>query len=422
MFKLIANTLGTKIISVLANLLVVVVASQNLGAANMGTISLIILSITIFIQINNIVGGPAMVYLLSRHETGSVLFLSYLWLILTAGIGAIIIYVLKLVPLIYFFHTIILATLFALSTIHLTVILSKEKIKTYNYILAGNPVILLLSLLIFIYGFGGKDVGAYVKGLYIAYSITTILSTVFLFVKIKAFRIINLRTVLKDLLKFGSIMQLANILQLLNYRMNYYLIERFWNKATLGIYAVGNQVSEGVWLLSQSTATVLYPKIANSKDRKAQIAMVLFLIKTIAVLTFLMIAVLLILPNEFYTYIFGEEFTETKTVILSLAVGIFFLSLSRIFSTFFSGIGKPQINTIASGIGLITVTGLGIWLIPRWAFIGAGITASVSYFASFLFLLINFTRKTKSVASDFFIRKEDIKRLKLELKNIFKNE
>ncbi len=420
MFKLIANTLGTKMITVLANLLVVVVASQNLGAKNMGTISLIILSVSIFIQINNIVGGPAMVYLLPRHETGTVLFLSYLWLILTAGIGSGVIYVLKLVPPIYFYHIIILSILFALLTIHLTVILSKERIKTYNYILAGNPLILLISLLIFIYGFGGKDVGIYVKGLYVAYGITAILSIIFLFVKIKSFRIIYVRTVIKDLLKFGSIMQLANILQLLNYRMNYYLIERFWNKTTLGIYAVGNQVSEGVWLLSQSTATVLYPKISNSKDSKTQVTMVLFLVKTIAVLTLLMIAVLLILPNGFYTYIFGKEFTETKTVILSLAVGIFFLSLSRIFSTYFSGIGKPQINTITSGIGLITVTGLGLWLIPRWAFVGAGITASVSYFASFLFLLINFVQKTKSVASDFFIKKQDIQQLKLELKNIFK--
>ncbi len=421
MFKLIAHTLGTKIISILANFLIIVLASRNLGAANMGDISLIVLSVAIFVQINNIVGGPALVYLLPRHETGTILLLSYIWLIITTGIGALVIFLLKLVPSVYFHHVIILSVIFSLLTIHLTVILSRKKIKTYNYILAGNPVILLISLAAFIYFAGDKDIYAYIKGLYFAYGITFLLSTVFLFTKLKSLRFSNFSAVLRDLFKFGSIMQLANILQLLNYRMNYYLIERFWNKTTLGIYSVGNQVSEGVWLLSQSTATVLYPTISNSKDEDASVKMVLFFLKMIAILTILMISVLLILPTHFYTFIFGNEFTETKLIILSLSVGIFFLSLSRIFSTYFSGIGKPQINTISSAIGLIVVTGLGLLLIPRWAFVGAGITASVTYFSSFMFQFIIFVRKTKLRVGDFSIGKEDIDRVKFELQNFFKN-
>ncbi len=421
MFKLIAHTLGTKIISVLANFLIIVLASRNLGAATVGDISLIVLSVTVFLQINNIVGGPALVYLLPRHETGTILLLSYIWLIITTVIGAVIIFLLKLVPPVYFHHVIILSVIFSLLTIHLTVILSREKIKTYNYILAGNPVVLAISLAVFIYFVHDKDIYAYIKGLYLAYGITFLLSTIFLFAKSKALRFSNFSAVLRDLFKFGSIMQLANILQLLNYRMNYYLIERFWNKATLGIYSVGNQVSEGVWLLSQSTATVLYPKISNSKDEHTSAKMVLFFLKMIALLTILIIGILLLLPTHFYTFIFGNEFTETKLIILFLSAGIFFLSLSRIFSTYFSGIGKPQINTISSAVGLVMVTGFGLWLIPRWAFVGAGITASITYFSSFLFQLITFVRKTKSKAGDFLIGKEDIDRLKFELQNFFKN-
>ena len=421
MFKLIAHTLGTKIISVLANFLIIVLASRNLGAANMGDISLIVLSVAVFLQINNIVGGPALVYLLPRHETGTILLLSYIWLIITAGIGALVIFLLELVPPVYFHHVVILSVIFSLLTIHLTVILSREKIKTYNYILAGNSVILLISLAAFIYLAGDKDIYAYIKGLYFAYGTTFLLSTVFLFVKLKKIRFSNFSSVLHDLFKFGSIMQLANILQLLNYRMNYYLIERFWNKTTLGIYSVGNQVSEGIWLLSQSTATVLYPKVSNSKDEASSVKMVLFFLKMIALLTVLMISVLLLLPTYFYTFIFGEEFTGTKLIILSLSAGIFFLSLSRIFSTYFSGTGKPQINTIASAIGLVMVTGFGLWLIPRWAFVGAGITASITYFSSFMFQLIIFVRKTKLKAGDFLIGKEDIDKVKSELQNFLKN-
>ncbi len=421
MFKLIANTLGAKIVTVLANLLIVVIASRNLGAASMGDISLIILSVAVFLQINNIVGGPALVYLLPRHETGTILFLSYIWLIITTGIGTVVIFLLKLVPLVYFHHVIILSVIYALFTIHLTVLLSKEKIKTYNYILAGNTLLLLVTLSVLIYLFREKSIYSYIWGLYAGYGLSLLIATGFLFASIKKFRIVKVSAILRELFKYGSIMQLANILQLLNYRMNYYLIERFWNKATLGIYTVGNQISEGVWLISQSTGTVLYPKISNSKDEKSAANLTLFFVKMIAIVTIVILSVLLILPAQFYTYVFGNEFGEIKIVILSLSTGVFFLSLSKIFSTFFSGIGKPHINTISSAIGLVMVTGLGFCLIPRWAFVGAGITASITYFSSFVFQLITFIIKTELRAEDFFIGKEDVERVKFELKNFLKN-
>ncbi len=421
MFKLIVNTIGAKFFTVIANLLIVVVASRNLGAASMGDISLIILSVAIFLQINNIVGGPALVYLLPRYQTGTILLLSYIWLIVTTLIGATVIYFLKIVPLVYFRHVIILSVIYSLLTIHLMILLSKEKIKTYNYIWAGNSLILLLTLIMFIYFFAEKNIYAYIQGLYVAYGISFLIATGFLFIYIKKIRFEKIPVVLHDLFKFGSIMQLANILQLLNYRMNYYLIERFWNKATLGIYTVGNQISEGVWLISQSTGTVLYPKISNQKDEKSSVELTLFFIKMIAIVTIVIITVLLILPSQFYTYIFGDEFREIKIVILSLSFGIFFLSLSKILSTFFSGIGKPQVNTISSAIGLVTVTAFGFWLIPRWAFVGAGITASITYFLSFVFQLIIFVRKSKLKVCDFIISKKDFERVKFELKIFLKN-
>ncbi|HIE15365.1 MAG TPA: hypothetical protein EYP69_00395 [Bacteroidales bacterium] len=420
MFKLIINTLGTKLVTVLANILIMVIASRNLGSANMGNISLIVLSVVIFLQINNIVAGPALVYLLPRFETGSILLLSYFWLLITTGIGSGTIFILELIPKTYFFHVVVLAIIYSLLSIHLTILLSKEKIKTHNYILTGNTILLLLTLSIFIYLFHEKNIYAYIIGLYVAYGLSLLVSTIMLIINIKKIRIENVYGTLRALFKYGSIMQLSNILQLLNYRMNYFLIERFWNKSILGVYSVGNQISEGIWIFSNSASTVLYPKISNSKESNYAAYTTLFFMKITAIVTLVLISVLFTLPVQFYTYIFGNEFNSVKTVILSVSFGIFFLAVSKIMSNFFSGTGKPHINTISSGIGLVIVTIFGLVLIPRWAFVGAGITASVTYFASFLFQFIIFVKNAKLTLRDFMLTKQDIDAIKLEVIKIIK--
>lgn len=419
MFKLIANTLGTKIIIVLTNVFIVVMASQKLGAVAMGDISMIILSVTIFLQINNIIGGPALVYLVPRHESGSILLLSYGWAIITTLIGGTAIYLLQLVPNIYFWHVLALSFIFAVTNIHLTILLAKEKINTFNILLTVNVLILLIALSVFIFVFKQKNVFAYIHGMYCAYGLSFIAAMILMLYHLGKIKFESMSKVYKDLMKYGSIMQLANILQLLNYRMNYYLIDHFWGKATLGIYAVGNQVSEGVWLISQSMGTVLYPKISNTNDNQYSAKLTLFFMKISGVVTLFLIVILLFLPTTFYTYIFGTEFIQVKTVILSLSIGVFFLAMTKIFANFFSGTGKPQINTISSALGLFIVTISGLILIPRWGFVGAGITASVTYFSSFVFLLIMFVNKTEMSLKSFAINRHDIILVKQEIKKFF---
>ena len=105
-------------------------------------------------------------------------------------------------------------------------------------------------------------------------------------------------------------------------------------------------------------------------------------------------------------------------VIASLAVGIVALSVSMIFSGFFSSINRPYHNTISSAVGLVFTIGLGLLLIPRYGIIGAGISASVSYSFLTLYQFIIFSRMTKLSARDFLLTGAEIRLLFGEIRKI----
>ncbi len=68
MIRKIIGTISTRIIIALVTLAIILINGWFLGADKVGTISLIILAITLIQMLNNFVGGGALVYLLPRTD------------------------------------------------------------------------------------------------------------------------------------------------------------------------------------------------------------------------------------------------------------------------------------------------------------------------------------------------------------------
>lgn len=73
---------------------------------------------------------------------------------------------------------------------------------------------------------------------------------------------------MKEMLHFGTIIQLSSLLSLLNKRLSFYFIKSFSNISDVGIYNSGTQVSECTKLIGHSIALVQFSKISNLKDEK----------------------------------------------------------------------------------------------------------------------------------------------------------
>ena len=228
----------------------------------------------------------------------------------------------------------------------------------------------------------------------------------------------KMNDIIKKFLKHGSYIQLANLLQLINYRLSYYLIDYWHGTAALGIYSVGVSIAEAVWLISKSIALVQYARVANIQDKEYAQNLTVKLVKLSFIGTLAVLIPLLLIPAGFFAVIFGKEFADIKIIILSLSPGILSLAISYIFTHYFSGIGKNHVNTIASGLGFILTLLFCFLLIPLYGIIGAAISASLSYFISFLYLFIIFKKESGSSVISYVPKVNDFKQAIGELRKL----
>jgi O-antigen/teichoic acid export membrane protein len=129
---------------------------------------------------------------------------------------------------------------------------------------------------------------------------------------------------------------------------------------------------------------------------------------------------LILIPQSVFSYFFGPDFHELPVVIISLASGILFFSLTFSLSSYFSGIGKPYHNSIAAAIGFVFTVSLGLILIPRYKLAGAGITASVVYLSMLVYQLFFFLKISGAKAKEMLLTTADIRLFMAELKNLLK--
>ena len=420
MINKVLGTIGSRLLGAVLSLCILMISSKQLGAECLGTISLIILGVTIVQMVNNFVGGSALVYLIPRFDAFQLIIPSYIWAFVTAFICTFILNLLSLIPHEYYYHVMLLSLIQSLFSINLSLLLGKEKVKQYNIINVLQIILMITALLIMIFVFEKKNVMSYIIALYISWGFSMLLGFLFAIKLFKFSDFKNIREVLKNMLHFGSYLQIANIIQLFNYRLSYYFIECFIGRSAVGIYSAGVQLSEGLWLTGKSMSIVQYSKLSNTEDLEYSKKITLVFGKISFLITFFLLIILLLLPQNVFSFFFGKDFHELPIVILSLASGILFFSLSFSLSSYFSGIGKPYHNSISSAAGLIFTVVLGLILIPRYQLIGAGITASAAYLTILTYQLVFFLKLSGAKAREMLITKEDITLFMAELKNFIK--
>jgi len=418
MLKNILSTITTRILVALLTLIIVLVNARFLGTEKVGTIALIILAIAIIQLVSNLIGGGALVYLLPRTQLIKIFLPSCGWAFLTSALGSFILNVLHLIPDGYTMHVFFLSLLLSLFTINYMVLMGEERILPYNIVSLLQVVILFVVLMFFLFGLKNRDVMAYIYSLYISYLFAFLASLLLILSSFRKKEIPGSGKVLKELVHLGSVMQMGNILQFFNYRLSYYFIEFFLNRAAVGIYSVGVQLSESIWLIAKSIHLVQYTRISNEKDEKYAAKLTLNLVKISFLLTFLSLIVVIVLLHVLFALIFRPAFSQVPAIMYSLAIGILTFSVSINLSPYFSGLGKPIHNTISAAIGLFFTVIFCIVLIPRLGLIGAGLAATLSYVAATLYQFIVFIRRTKLRPNDFILKKSDFTTILKQLKEI----
>lgn len=376
------------------------------GSEGKGVISIVIADLTIISFFANIFVGSSMSYFASKFKTEEILPFAYLWSVLV-GI---------LIPVIFSFnhaleysdYLIALSVLSSLLAANVNLFVGQQNIKMFNVYTVLQQIIHIVFIIIIVYLVKITSVNSYFIAQISCFGLLFLISAFQVLKQCKFSEISLSKKIGVKLFDYGWKTQLSAFLQFLNYRLSFYFLEYFKGIVSVGIFSVGIAFSEAVWTVSRSLSVVLYADVVNNADSNIAIEKTKVSLRISFLITLLFIIVMLLIPAELYSMIFGKDFSQTKEIILFLSPGILAIAVSNIIGYYFAGINKLRILNVKAIIGLIFTVVSSLYIIPKWGIRGACMVTSISYCISSAILFWRFYQLTEFHIQDFILSKSEI--------------
>lgn len=422
------STFSIKLASAITSFVLLILSTQFLGASGRGSITLIVTNIGLVTLANGFVGGASLMYLLSKNNgreyTFKMLGIAYLWTPISSLIIATVTLYGGAIDTRFMCDAFLLGWLAALVAVNALVVLSAGNIALYN----GVNLIQTGVCLTFFYLASLTDAGAtvkdYINGLYIAYVLSLLVSTVVSWNYLKGLRKTDSSSSLIDsiaeIFKIGAASQIGNLFLYLTYRLSYYLLSTTSGLNDVGIYSVGVMISESLWLVSGSFAIVLYAKTVKSNQDALLTNLTIKYAKFCFATSIVFVATLMCLPIAFFTSAFGVQFVSVKLSLALLSIAMVSTSVSTVINHYLAGVGKFRTNAIVSGFGFLVSFFGNLILIPSYGFAGAAIVSSLSGLLVAVLFITQFVRITKCNARDLIPSVADLVLIRKEITSLCK--
>ena len=426
MFKKILGTGAARAVNVLTQLATLIMGTKFLGAAEWGKAFIAQTDITFLLIGIELIAGSGLVYFTPRKKLNTLLTISYGWIAFVMLIYLLIFNILHFFP--NFYHTIVpegyawlvllMTFVYSLHEFNLNHFLGKEKVATYNWLFIIQILTQVVMMAVLIFLLDIRTAKALLYSQLCGYSLATLIGWILLLPNLKREEREPLKDSLKEMLHYGAFLQLSTLVSTLNKRLSLYLLKTHCDEKSIGVYASGTQVTEGVNIVGMSIGLVEFSALSNTEKAQRASQLTLRFMKLSILLTFNALLVICLLPTAFFEWLFSGEFSDIHTVILLMAPGIVFFSAHTVLANYFSGTGQPKYNLYASLIGLSVTLIAAFVLIPTLGIKGAAITTSLTYAALFVYQWIIFHKQTGGRLGQLVPNREDWEWLRTEIKGL----
>ena len=171
---------------------------------------------------------------------------------------------------------------------------------------------------------------------------------------------------------FGSKAWGATLLQLINYRLDLFLLAAFATRADVGRYSVALSVTALAWILPAALETVIFPRtadlhaaqargeIAAEESDRATVRAVRHSVMLLAPAA----VIVLVLVVAAVPLLYGPEFMKSVWFGLILIPGVLLLSLGKSVSAVVTGRGRPHYALWTTAVTVPLTIVLYVVLIP----------------------------------------------------------
>lgn len=402
-------TIGTRGLTAIINFLLAIISARYLGAEGRGFISIFILNTTLVQLAAGFIGGAGLVYLFPRYNKVKMYFASLYWVTAVSVMVPLLMAALSEDARSTIWLLMAVSWLQSVLRVQSGYLISQERILANNLINLLYPFAAITCVWIL---FEYLNMVSPISFLWavLAGSLASVLAGVFALKNEKLFiPAFNVLAELKAAWKYGYVVQAGNIIQLLNYRLSFYLLDYFSGKAAVGVFSMAVSLAEVLWIIANSFAVNLYSKISNSTDKENNIAQTLSTLRLVLASTLIPSIIILLLPGSFFAFIFGDEFLRLSSIFPWLIPGVVLLTINIILVHYFSGSGQPSIALKASVLAFISLIIFSFTLIPNMGAEGAALASSVGYAASAFSAMYYFNKVKRLSVTDFVFSRTDLK-------------
>lgn len=192
------------------------------------------------------------------------------------------------------------------------------------------------------------------------------------------------RSYVRALASYGVRAHPANVLAILGYRLDVFLVAGFEGAAAVGLYGAGVVIAEGLWMPSQAVSTALFPTIANERTESARRSITPLVARNTLWLTAILAGILVLVADPVVDLLYSDRFGASAAVVRILAPGIVLFSAARVLGNDIAARGRPLVNSVVAAISVICNIALNVVLIPRYGINGASWASTASYSVLFV--------------------------------------
>lgn len=434
MINLISMVFVRQILVGVLQVVALIVIARGLGTEQMGQYTLATLLPTLFSQMITFGLQSVNIYAIGRKMVNEKqalyanLILLLLISLLTAGILAVVVHFWGA----YFFNDVPVSLLYlsllallpqTFFTVLPSLVQAMQNFKWFNILCIAQPAVLFVVSLIAV--LLSNDVESVLTAYVISHwlSFLILMAIILKLIKVEVY---SLWAFVKGFIGYGLKSHLSNIITLLNYRSSLLILGYFTTPVVVGIYTVGMQLAEKLWLPSQAVSTVLLPRLSNKlgegSDEKEVAKLTLDSARLTLLVTVLIGIAFAIVAPIVVNLLFGEAYNEAVYVVLLLLPGILAWTPSRILANDLAARGFAELNLKNACWVFAINASLTLLFVPLWGLLGASLATTIAYTMDLILRLKAFNQVTQSGAFMNIVPKlSDFKMMFHFVKGIRKN-
>jgi O-antigen/teichoic acid export membrane protein len=217
-------------------------------------------------------------------------------------------------------------------------------------------------------------------------------------------RVLPARTV-----PFGQFMMfslragIVNLVSLLNYRADLYIVALLTTPSILGEYAVAVSAAEALLIVTQVPGIVTSPHVGSMVQEEAAM-LTAKCVRGTFLLSLVVCAVCFAVAPYGVWLLYGSAYLPLVPALRVLLISVIFLSLNMPFSNYFTlKIGKPEIPLISNAVAALLCIVASWFLVQRFGMIGAATATAFAYLLG------------QAVSIAFFLRSANLRATNLSL-------